>query len=532
MKRVVFGFILSLCFLNSFAQEKLGIANSNYSSTNSIYLNPSSSVDSRTYIQANLLGLNIYAMNSGAYVPQFSLWSAVKGDIQDPQVNTFPLNKFVYARVGLDGPAVVVSNREIGIGIFVRARVEVDVRNIPDELTSLVKNQQIDTSLKHFSINASNMKVSEMTWVEYGFNFGKMFFKHGNVIMSAGGNAKYITGINVAYFNFANLKANVDITAKQAEIQKLNATLAYNIPAWNAGQGGGADLGFTYKKTIKYVENYYANSEKYNCKFLDYRYKLGLSLLDLGVIRFSNNAYRADIAAAANIDLNNLKKVNNTDSLSSFLNGTFITHEQKNSPIWASLPTALSFQADWNMSYYMGLKKDFHFYLNTTAIQALTTARVIGVQRSNLVSVAPRFEIKSFEIAMPLTFQRYIYPQLGLAFRIKHFVLGFDNILPFVLRNNTYGMNIYFNIGISFDNKRCRVSRPRFNAPKIFAGYTFNVARQKQSKDSRSVEQTKMGERPSSKIDNKERTKSIRKQSKESKKKRKFRLFRNAPEKM
>ena len=112
-----------------------------------------------------------------------------------------------------------------------------------------------------------------------------------------------------------------------------------------------------------------------------------------------------------------------------------------------------------------------------------------------------------------------------------NFVLGFDNVLPFVLKNNTYGMNIYFNIGISFDNKRCRVSRPRFNGPRTFAGYTFNVARQKRSKDSKNIEQTKMGERPASKIDNKERNKSLKRQTKESKKK-KRRVFRNAPEKL
>jgi len=42
-------YMLHVLFLN--AQEKLGISNSNYSSTNSIFLNPSSSVDSRTYMQ-------------------------------------------------------------------------------------------------------------------------------------------------------------------------------------------------------------------------------------------------------------------------------------------------------------------------------------------------------------------------------------------------------------------------------------------------------------------------------------------------
>src|ERR1035437_4165000 len=88
MRKNYFVFILLLYFLPLSAQEKLGIANSNYSSTNSIFLNPSSSVDSRTFVQANLLGLNIYGMNNAAYLPLFSVYSAAKGDFQTPQLST------------------------------------------------------------------------------------------------------------------------------------------------------------------------------------------------------------------------------------------------------------------------------------------------------------------------------------------------------------------------------------------------------------------------------------------------------------
>src|ERR1035437_552753 len=471
MRKNYFVFILLLYFLPLSAQEKLGIANSNYSSTNSIFLNPSSSVDSRTFVQANLLGLNIYGMNNAAYLPLFSVYSAAKGGFQAPQLSTINLDKFVYAKVEVDGPAVIISNREIGIGFFVRGRVEVDVRNIPKGLPNTLQNQNADTSLRHFDMLVNNAKMSEMAWVEYGLNFGKMIFKHGNILMSFGGNVKYLTGVNLAYANLASLNAHVDDT--QAYIKNVDGSLRYNNPGWNTGQGGALDLGFTYKKTLKWVENYYSNSEKSSCKFIDYRYKIGVSLLDLGAIRFANNTFKGNISGATQLDMNTLKNINSIESLQTQIEKDFKIKEVFNSPIWASLPTALSIQADWNMTYYLHLKKNYHFYINTTAIQALTTAQVVGVQRSNLVSVAPRLEFKNFEIAMPLTFQRVLYPQLGFAFRIENFVFGLDNVLPLILRNDTYGGGFYFNIGMKFINKRCVVSRHRWDPRKTYAGFTF-----------------------------------------------------------
>lgn len=458
MKRIFIVFISLLYFFPLTAQEKLGIANSNYSSTNSIFLNPSSSVDSRTLMQLNLVGANIYLMNNQAYLPQFSVWAAKNGEFQDPKLSTIGLKKFVYIRTEVNAPTFVLSNKEIGIGFFIRGRVEASVNNIPEELSDLLLNNKIDT-LKQFDINIRNTRISQMAWVEYGLNFGKYYFKHGTKLITVGGNAKYLTGINIAYGNIFRLKAHVN--DQEFEIENLRAKVRYNIPAWNAGKGFGLDLGFTYKKMLKFVDSYYSNSQKSRCQYIDYKYKIGVSLLDLGAIRFTQNTFRGDVSG--NTIINDFKK---TD-IDSILRADFNVTQQLNEPILASLPTAVSVQADFNLGK--------HFYVNATAIQGLTTARIVGVQRSNLISIAPRYERRNLEIAVPLTFHKYIYPQLGFAFRIRTFVFGMDNVLPLIVKNNTYGVNFYFNLGISlFKNPACKPSKPRYFAPKKnYEGYTF-----------------------------------------------------------
>ncbi len=476
MKRTLTFFIFLIYFLPIPAQEKLGIANSNYSSINSIFLNPASSVDSRTFIQANLVSPNIFALNNEAFLPSFNLWAAAKGDVSPLGVSTTKLNKFLYTKVDICGPEVIVSTREIGFGFFVRGRVEADVRNIPYDISNTLKKQVMDTSKKSFDLNIRNLKAAEMSWVEYGVNFGKMYFKHSNVLISWGGNLKYLTGINIAYADIYRVQAHIDHSA--INISDVRAKMSFNQPGWNTGKGLGTDLGVTYKKTLDWVDTYFPNSKKSNCKYIDYRYKIGVSLLDLGAIRFAGNTYKGTIAGHTYID--NLLKVN-PDSI---LQNSFQVSKQT-SPIWATLPTALSVQADWNMTYYLHSAKDLHFYVNTSAVQGLTMAGVTGVQRANTLSVTPRYERRNIEIAVPLTLYGYLYPQVGLAFRFRTFVLGMDNVLPLVVKNDTYGVNVYFGLGISmFKNPACK-AKPKVKPPKkqLFGdGLTFMAYRKGQNK--------------------------------------------------
>ncbi len=209
MRKIFTLLVLLITSLVGFAQDKLGVANSNYSTVNSIYLNPASSVDARTLFQFNLVGLNVYAMNNIAYLPNFSVWSAKNGNVQKPEYSTYGLQKFVYAKAEVNTPSFVVSYGEIGFGFFTRARVEACVNNIPTDIAQMLVQQKIDTT-KLFGINAKNLRASEMAWVEYGVNFGKMTFKHNKTMISVGGNAKYITGVNVGYANVYRLNAQVN----------------------------------------------------------------------------------------------------------------------------------------------------------------------------------------------------------------------------------------------------------------------------------------------------------------------------------
>jgi hypothetical protein len=434
-------FIISL----SHAQEKLGITNSNYSSTNSIFLNPSSSVDSRTYIQVNLIGLNAYEMNNIAYLPKFNLWSAIgNSESTNFKANSLKLKKFVLFSAMADGPAFVISKRRYGLGFFVRGRLVGEIKRVPYELANGLLGLAPDRTITYpYEVNLKNMRLSNMAWVEYGANFGMMVKRDRDNLLSVGGNLKYLTGLNFAYANLVQLEGTARDT--NLAVDRLRGQLRFSNFGWATGRGIGLDIGFTYKKMLEIVNKYYAHSTRSNCNFIDYKYKLGVSLRDVGAIRFRESTTKMDVDGAGSI------RLTGRPNYQSEIQNNFKT-TITNNPILASLPAALSVQFDWNFENYI--------YLNTTVIKNIVPNRLVGAQGSNLISICPRVEFKQIEVAMPLTFQKFMYPQLGFALRIRTFVLGFDNIFPLIIKKNTYGLNAYFNIGFSrFINRACNVGR-------------------------------------------------------------------------
>lgn len=144
-RTIVFVFLWSL--MPAIAQERLGISTSNYSPTNSIFLNPATTVDSKAFVQLNLVSINAYAMTNQAYLPKFSVRSAIKDSFPTPRLSSIKIRKFAYASLTADGPAFTLSHRNFGLGFFVRGRAIVDIRNIPYELTNILLQQQPNPTL-------------------------------------------------------------------------------------------------------------------------------------------------------------------------------------------------------------------------------------------------------------------------------------------------------------------------------------------------------------------------------------------------
>lgn len=323
------------------AQEKLGIANSNYHPISSIHLNPSTSSDSRAYLQFNLIGVNIFAKTNMAYLPDFSYLSAYRSRSFNPQPDTRKNKKFMYANFVADGPTFIISKRNYGAGIFVRARSVLDARRIPYELSEIFLGLRNPGDFAKGKYGITNAKLSNMSWIEYGLNFSGMAKKKNKTLITVGGNLKCLTGINIFYANLRKLDA--EYTSSIVHIDTVNAIVKYNQPAFKSGKGYGLDIGVTYKKMLDEVDYYYANSKRSLCNYKDYKYKIGVSLRDAGYIKFRSNTTMSELNGSGQF----FTQVQDTN-LGHLLQQRFSLNIIEGQRITAFTPASLSGQIDYN----------------------------------------------------------------------------------------------------------------------------------------------------------------------------------------
>jgi hypothetical protein len=434
------------------AQERLGIANSNYAGTNGVLLNPSSMVDSWTYIDINLAGASAFVHNNYYYLPETNLLRLAK----NKELANNPMDKYTktlkngFFQGSVSGPAVTMVLGDHAIGLNTNIRSYANVNKVPYHLAKFTKEGFTFSELQNQDFSVKNASFNAMSWGEVGLSYGKILKKQDRDLISAGITVKKLFGITQGSLLIEELDYNVNDSA-QMMVSNYKGQLAYTEPAFNSGKGWGFDLGFTYKKMKEDVSGYIPHSKAYDCECMDYQYKIGASILDIGRIKFTQNAlltsyengqgqFDTDFQAINEID----DIIEPFDELANDGGTSSSTYTYK-----AKLPTAASVQVDYNLGKF--------FYVNGTMVQRLTSAKKLGVVRPNLTTVSLRYERKRFEVAVPVSLYEYRYPMMGVMVRLNSVIIGTDNLGPYLFKTDIYRADIYVSVKYSiFKSGKCK----------------------------------------------------------------------------
>lgn len=433
--RVLTGMIVLFC-ANLTAQEKLGITMSNYSPVNSLFLNPTSTSDSKTYLQMKLLGFHAFASTNVAYLPAFSLPSFISGfSFPSPEFYNDDRNRNGFFTLALEGPCFTVSRDNFGAGLYVRGRSNVNLRRIPSDLMNVLVG---DGSSDHFQTHFQNAGFNNLTWVEIGGNFSYILLKKGDNMVQGGVNLNYLLGVNVVHGNISLLEGSY--SGGDFDLGIVRASVVQGEPAFFAGKGFAGDLGFVYKKMLHNIDNYLPHSRRSNCRNIPYKYKIGGSLRDLGYIKFGS-VTTTSISGAGYINVD-------TDQGIPGLPSVEVDQTESEGSARALMPMSASVQFDYNF--------ENRIYVGAVLVKNIAPGKAVGVMSPDLLAIVPRYETKNFEVAMPFTLQRFTYPHIGLAFRIRSFVLGVDNVIPLFMASDVNTLGLYVNLGISqFRSRKC-----------------------------------------------------------------------------
>ena len=467
MNKKITYLILFLCCCNLLqSQENSGIIHSNYAPTNSVLINPSSIGDSKVYWEINLIGASAFIDNNYVYSPNFSILSAIRNPegVSEPLDNFKSGNKTAYLDIALHGPSFYLNLGKHAIGLNTQVRTVFDGRNIDANLAKYMFEGFKYLPQRGIEYNTSNTKINTMTWGELGINYAYTFKQKSNNMYIGGVTVKRLFGITHAGMNIKEATFTVPDTA-DINFANIDGKYGFSTPSFNANNGWGIDLGFTYKKMLEEVDAYIPYSKKSGCKKPDYLYKVGVSLIDLGYISFNTGSYYGEIKESGDwLDYSNSNFDDNYEQYDAKILESFTEATNVKSSYTAFLPTALSVQYDYNFQN--------GFYVNATVVQNLSFFNKLGVNRQNLLAITPRFELPRFEVSLPLSLRRYTSPSFGLAFRFwNNLIIGSDRLGSILFKGDTYGTDIYFNIKIAklYTNK-CREKQSK----RKFKNYKTN----------------------------------------------------------
>jgi hypothetical protein len=442
-----------LCFLillfvgnRFYAQENQGLVFDNYSPVNGQFINPANIVDSKTWLDINLFGLSVFVSNNYFYYPKTTYYSFKSFDSEPlHQSNVKKVNAYINLLAQGPSASIVIGKRSFSI--FSSLRAVGNAINLPTEIANnLVENNDLVATPGLYEFKNSRLK--DIAWGEVGLSYGQIIKAEATTMITAGISLKRVFGFqntSLIINTGTLLVVNQDSSILEAE----NLRYSFAQPDQNAGKGWGINLGMKYKKMKGNVGHYTPHSTSSHCEHLDYKYSIGVSLLDVGYINFRREAFYGDIDDYSITD-STLTEDDIYDELERL---------KKGDKFIAVLPTAISVQFDYNIND--------NIYLNASIVQRIPMKKSFGAEKGNLLVVSARYESKYFGFSLPVSLVNYQKVLVGMAFRLGFISIGTDHFLPFIFKQNISTASIYFNVKVPII--RSPPCRPRDKSNKVKA---------------------------------------------------------------
>lgn len=425
--------MLFLSFFKISAQEGIGVLTDNYLPVNQSRLNPSSMVDQIPWMSINTVGVHAYVRNNFAFARDYRVQFK-----DEPKLAFETPNRFGKAFIALEalGPSATIAIKNQAFGFHTAVRSNLSMNRIPAAIAKVITDEGIE-NLEDGTYEMRNGRLKTMSWMEVGVSYGRTVYQRNNVMIDGGISVKRLIGIQQSSLTIR--RASVDVFNEAGTLTELDGQYSYAEPAFGAGSGWGVTVGGVYKKMKDYTDHYVPQSRSHGCKWLGYKYKIGVSLVDLGYIRFKNEARTASLPDSVSVD-----------NLEDFDEDVLAQEEDK---FTAALPTAMSVQIDYNLQE--------HIYLNTILVQRLSLRNSFGVERSNLLTFSPRYESGLFSVSLPLSLANFEVPQLGVYLRVGPIAIGTDHLSPFLIKHDVKAASFYFFINLPLQNPACKLDKTK-----------------------------------------------------------------------
>jgi len=451
----------------TFSQERYGISNSIYAGITGAWLNPSFMAGSPYRWDFNIVTAHSYLDNNYVYLFQTNLpdyvsdngntelfvnnaWNRYKGQsskymLENKEQNSWRKN--VYSNVLVQGPSLMFNVKKWTFGVITAGRGALSLTRLHKTCAKLAFEGLTYEPLQNIDINVPKFRANAMVWDEIGISVAREVMKERDMTIKAGITLKNLNAFAGAFVlhkeSTLYIPNDTDLVFKN-----LTAKYGYAINEDNflesKGKGKSMDIGITIEK--KSLQNKYQCPNFCNKKLeLQYHWKLGISLIDIGYVRFKEKAQTFLIDNKSDYWYNfaHLK----VDGLSG-IDSTLSQHFDDN-PIPTITGTKFTMLTPWAASIQFDYNVGYNIYVNATWVQRIPHFGMPGVDRANTIAITPRYELRRFGVAMPIIMYQYLWPRIGLAFRLNNFLIIGTDKLGALIGNRLSGADLYVALKIN-----------------------------------------------------------------------------------
>lgn len=469
--------LLTFFFSKSDAQDFLGLSTGNYSGITGVMLQPASIIDSRFKFDINLFSTGVNYSNNYFLLDKDVLLKFNKNKFDDyasfrdqhlSEASLKPGEKVFFNinnRTQLPLSFMATTGKKSAIALNMQFRTMIQGRGISQDFANLAYNNFYNPPTNNTQVDVSGISINSLSWAEVGLTYGRVLYSSDKHFLKAAVTGKYLAGLSSVNLSSGNLKMQVNgdstfnfnspnVTYNHNQNADFNKLFDKNFSPDASAFGLDAGLVYEYRGNIDKFKYLKTDDEKsYDALRRDvnkYIFKLGVSLLDVGMFKFDKPAnvhsFSADIN---NWDIRNAhyKTLKNFDTA---LANRVIANPNDPRSYNIYMPTALSAQLD--VKFVKGL------FLNVRSYWPVNMGSEPGQRfdKFGYYTITPRFETRHFGIYIPYTvtqrndFTDYKQHQLGATLRMGPLFIGSSNLGSMLFNNKLRSADVHVGLKVGF----------------------------------------------------------------------------------
>lgn len=409
-----------------FSQTFIGTTIDNSAGVHSLLLNPALVADSKMRLDINLLSGSAFIGNDFLSMDLRDIKSFRDGFDINSDTGQAPTdhNNF-FGNLDVLGPSILFNlDQKNTLAFTTRMRTFFNLNNVGGDLYLLANSQNNEANFNFTMEDASGVIHA---WGEIGVSYARTIIDNERHAFKSGLTLKFLAGAGGVYGESSLLSSQFD---SNSYLLSTTGTLNYgytsdfdaeNISFSDIRSGFGADIGFIYEYKEANVNTYYN----------PYKFKVGVSLMDIGAINYDQTnriIYNMD----ATIDANEFGYKDFDQLLEDNYNGDEVIGNTK-----MGLPTSLQLFADYNING--------KFFVSAQGAISIKQNKDIPVSNIiNSFTVTPRFEKRWVSVYSPLSVRQYDSSLAwGIGVRAGPVMIGSGSVLTNLISNSSRSTDLY-----------------------------------------------------------------------------------------